>query len=186
MGRGASSALVLVRRCVVYTSSQAGQLFQMHAAFKWALGNYVEKIATIFPNIKALCVSPFHGMTGIILQNEAICCVEVGVMRTPTCSFLLGGVMRMWPLKVGELLASMHVYGTLNYANSLVDFTQPSLSVYGILIVRTIGCILVKMFVSSNGCQVSVLHEGRSAQVGHWSISSLHDYQISFHTHYLE
>ena len=100
-------------------------------------------------------------------------------------SYLLFGVMRMWPLKVGELLASMHVYGTLNYANSLVDFTQPSFSVYGILIVRTIGCILVKMFVSSNGCQVSVLHEGGSAQVGHWSISqiaSLHDYQISFHT----
>ena len=88
-------------------------------------------------------------MTDIILQNkklglisvsEAIC-VEVGVMRTPTCSFSLGGIMRMWPLKVGELLESMYVYGTLNYANSLVDFTQPSFGVYGILIVRTIGCI---------------------------------------------
>ena len=104
MGRGASSALVLVRRCVVYTSSplyQAGQLFQGDknaCSIQMGAGNYVEKIATIFPNIKALRVSPFHGMTGIILQNknvglisvsEAICCVEVGVMRTPTCSLAL-------------------------------------------------------------------------------------------------
>ena len=144
--------------------------------FNWTSGNYIQKIATLFPNVKALRVSPFHGMTDIILQSRSlglvpisepsVCCVEVGVIKTGTCSFSLGGTMKMWPLKFGELLASMHLYGTLNYANTLGDFTQPHFTIYGILIVRAIGCIMVKMLVNEDGCNVSVLHEGGCLSIG--------------------
>ena len=74
---------------------------KLHAAFNWTSGNYIQKIATLFPNVKALRVSPFHGMTDIILQSRSlglvtisepsVCCVEVGVIKTGTCSFSLRG-----------------------------------------------------------------------------------------------
>ena len=72
------------------------------------------------------------------------------------CHFSLGGIIRIWPKKLGELL-----FGSLNYANSLTTLPRHiSYTVYGMLAVRTIGCIVLRMVIDGDGCHVFVVHEG--------------------------
>ena len=46
-----------------------------------------------------------------------VCCVEIGVGKPATCTISVDGVIRIWPKKIGELLASMHLFGVLDYTN---------------------------------------------------------------------
>ena len=90
--------------------------------------NFEDKIGAIFPAVGSFKLSPFHGMTDILLHHRGIgavavcepniCCIEVGTVKTPTCSITIGGVVRKWPQKLGEVLASMYLFGALNYVNS--------------------------------------------------------------------
>ena len=58
-------------------------------AFQWKASGYEEAIGSLFPTVRALHVTLFHGMTDIllrckqvavinILQPSCVCCVEVG------------------------------------------------------------------------------------------------------------
>ena len=54
------------------------------------------------------------------VSNERfICAVEVGISKMTTTPVTVGNELKMWPEKLGELLASMYMFGTLNYLNNL-------------------------------------------------------------------
>lgn len=74
----------------------------------------------------------------------------------------------MWPQKLGELLASMYVFGTLNYLNGLPESSDDgmSITVHGLLAVRPIGYLLLRMVLDGDGCCVQVLHEGGVLEIG--------------------
>ena len=59
---------------------------------------------------------------------------------------------------LGELLASMHLFGSLNYVNSLGQIAD-NVS----LVVRS---ILLKLSVDETGSNVHVIHEGGSLSIG--------------------
>ena len=90
-----------------------------------------------------------------------VCCVEIGVGKPATCTISVDGVMRIWPKKLGELLASMHLFGVLDYTNKLTGCPESvKVKVYGMLAVRSIGCMLLRMTVDEDGCCVQLIHEG--------------------------
>ena len=107
----------------------------VHAAFRWTARNFEDKIGTLFPNVKSLHMSPFCGMTDILLCKQhvavikvseteievPVCCVEIGVGKPATCTISVDGVIRIWPKKIGELLASMHLFGAKCEGQSLWD-----------------------------------------------------------------
>lgn len=84
----------------LYSCIKEAEMFRgmsVHAAFEWTSANYERKIVSIFPNVTALRVSPFHGMTDILIRHSlhvgvikvdsygaiefpkmSVCCVEVG------------------------------------------------------------------------------------------------------------
>ena len=117
----------------------------------------------LFPNVQSLQVSPFNGMTDIILRHKMLAvvrvvdCIEIASWKTPTCCFSLAGVIKLWPKKLGELLASMHLYASLEQSSQPAAVSAEAL---GMLAVRSIGCILVCMVIDEDGSHVYVIHEG--------------------------
>ena len=98
---------------------------QIVPAYRWGPKSYLSEVATLFSNMTTLPVSPFQGMTDILLiaecsvapiraatLEEHVCCIEVGIVMGPTFPIFFGSTRKMWPQKLGELLASMHYYGT--------------------------------------------------------------------------
>ena len=147
-------------------------------AFKWHSTGYEEAIGSIFPIVKALRVTPFHGMTNILLKSKkvavvnvvepTICCIEVGRAVGPNHTTTIAKQTKWWPQKTGELLASMYQFGTFNYINHLNNVPEASVSfsVYGILAIPTLASILFKMVVNEHGCHVQLLYEGSSIELG--------------------
>ena len=61
----------------------------------------------------------------------------------------------------------MHLFGSLNYVNSLGQIPDNvSFTALGMLVVRSIGCILLKLSVDETGSNVHVIHEGGSLSIG--------------------
>ena len=102
--------------------------------------------------------APFHGMTDLLLMAENslalvhvedtsfICSVELGIQKDTTCPICIACEIKVWPEKVGELLASMYFFGTLNYLNNLRNTPANILwTTYGLLAVRDTGCLVLKM-----------------------------------------
>ena len=89
-------------------------------AFLWKPNGFQAEISTIFSNVKCTRATPFHGMTDILLIGEkslglirvqettVVCSVEVGVDKEATCPVTIAGEEKVWPEKMGELLASMY------------------------------------------------------------------------------
>ena len=94
-----------------------------------------------------------RGIGAVAVCEPNICCIEVGTVKTPTCSITIGGVVQKWPQKLGEVLASMYLFGALNYVNSLT--TTPDKISFTALIMRS---ILLRLVVDDTGCNV---HEKR-------------------------
>ena len=148
-------------------------------AFKWTPTEYVAEICTLFPSVVDVSVSPFHGMTDILLLGEGrscvvqlndpqvLCSVEIGPAHTSTCGIAIATQVKRWPQKVGELLASMYLFGTLNYLNTLTIIPQRIMwEIYGVFIMRGTGCILLKMTLSDTDCRVCLLFEGGILSLG--------------------
>ena len=148
-------------------------------AFRWKPNGYQAEISTIFSNVKCIHATPFHGMTDILLVGEkslglirvqettVVCSVEVGVYKA-TCPVTIAGEVKMWPEKMGELLASMYFFGTLNYLNNLLNMPADhfSFATYGLLAIRSIGCIVIEMVLDHTGCHVRLVHEGGMLSLG--------------------
>ena len=67
---------------------------------------------------------------------------------------------QVWPEKVGELLASMYLFGTLNYLNNLRNTPANILwTTYGLLAIRDTGCLVLKMTLDETHCSVQLMHE---------------------------
>ena len=95
--------------------------------------------------------------------TSLICTVEVGLDKGPTHPITVACSLRRWPEKVGELLASMFAFGTLNYCNHLRATPPPEevrWKAYGLLAIRSAGCLLLEMQLNKEGCHVKLLHEG--------------------------
>ena len=72
--------------------------------------------------MKCIHATPFHGMTDILLIGEkrlglirvqettGVCSVEVEVDKEATCPVTIAGEVKVWPEKMGELLASMYFF----------------------------------------------------------------------------
>ena len=109
-------------------------------AFLWKPNGFHAEISTIFSNVKCIRATPFHGMTDILLIGEkslglirvqettGVCSVEVGVDKEATCPVTIAGEVKVWPEKMGELLASMYFFGTLNYLNNLLNMPADHIS----------------------------------------------------------
>lgn len=137
----------------------------LYPAFEWRATTYQQEIGNLFPNVPSSQISPFHGVTDILMI-----CNKVGVARVSdveevptTCEIHVGGFRKVWPQKLGEVLASMHFFGTLHYINNLNNVPEDiAFTVYGMLVIRTIGFIIVKMVVNGDGCSVFLVQEGHS------------------------
>ena len=141
-------------------------------AFRWKPNGYQAEISTIFSNVKCIHATPFHGMTDILLVGEKslglIRVQECSVDKEATCPVTIAGEVRMWPEKMGELLASMYFFGTLNYVNNLLHMPADhfSFATYGLLAIRSIGCIVIEMVLDHTGCHVRLVHEGGMLSLG--------------------
>ena len=149
-------------------------------AFWWKPNGYQAEISTIFSNVKFVHPTPFHGMTDILLLGEkrialvrvqettVVCSAEVGVNKEANCAITIAGEVKVWPEKMGELLASMHFFGTLNYVNNLRAMPEDhfSFATYGLLAIRSIGCIVLEMVLDHTGCHVKLVHEGGMLSLG--------------------
>ena len=125
-------------------------------------------------------VSSFQGMTDILLctpsnitllraasLEECVCCVEVGIQKETTFPLAVGTMQKRWPQKVGELLASMHYYGTLWYLNQFTNLpTEVKWTAYGLFTLQSVGCLLLKMSQSKEDFLVELLHEGGCLSLG--------------------
>ena len=72
--------------------------------------------------------------------------------------------LRRWPEIVGELMASMYLFGTLNFLNHLTGMPgMVKFETYGVL---AIGSLLLKMTLDNTECRVSLIHEGGTLALG--------------------
>ena len=141
----------------------------------WPAATYRARVGSLFPNVLSLPVAPFQGMTDILLlgkhgtavvnvSEECVVSIEVGMSTFPVS---VASRMRDWPQKVGELLASMYYFSTCNYLNSL--HTLPGAiqwTSYGILTIRSVGYIALRMVLDCTGCHVQLIHEGCPLSLG--------------------
>ena len=72
--------------------------------------------------------------------------------------------MRDWPQKIGELLASMYYFSTCNSLRTLPGAIQ--WTGYGILTIRSVGYIALRMVLDCTGCHVHLTHEGCPLSLG--------------------
>ena len=137
-------------------------------------------VATVFPHVGTLSLTPFQGMTDILLvgkrnvgllsiANLPVCCIEGGIGKeaTSTIPLAVGGHINPWPEKLRELLASMYYFGTCNYINNLRSIpTTVTWTAYGVFTVRSMSCIVIKMTLDKNRCCVHLLYEGSNLTLG--------------------
>ena len=149
-------------------------------AYLWKASDYQSHIGRLFPRVRGIRAAPFHGMTDLLLfgnrsiaviniedNDDIICSVEVGCLKGSMCPITISGARKVWPEKLGELLASMYLFGTLNYLNNLRAMPKEiSVKTYGILAVRLTGCLVVRMQLDGSGCCVQLLHEGSVSTLG--------------------
>ena len=145
-------------------------------AYSWSAQTYKGRVASLFPNVLSLPVAPFQGMTDILLLgkhaavvtvSDSIMCIEIGIAKGPTFPVSIGSHMRDWPQKVGELLASMYYFGTCQYLNRLDSFPATiSWKSFGVLTIRSVGCLALKMVLDDAGCHVELIHEGCPLSLG--------------------
>ena len=58
-------------------------------------------------------------------------------------------------------------FGTLNYRNRLESIPeQISWTAYGVLAIRSLGCMILKMTLDAAGCRVALVHEGGILSLG--------------------
>ena len=149
---------------------------QIVPAYCWAPKTYLSRVATLFSNITTLPVSPFQGMTDILLVAEcSVALIRTAILeehvccegKEPTYPIFFGSTRKIWPQRLGELLASMHYYGTCHYLNSLTNLPAAiEWTTYGIFTVRAVGCMVLKMNLDNTGCHVQLLYEGSSLSLG--------------------
>ena len=148
-------------------------------AYKWTPSGYISEINSLFPNVMSVKATPFHGMTDILLMGpksvgvvhasaeRCLCSVELGINKQPTTPVTIGNKVKMWPEKVGELLASMYMFGTLNYLNHLSGIPECiSWTTFGVLALRSIGCLVLRMEMELSGCSVHLVYEGGAIALG--------------------
>ena len=126
-------------------------------AYKWTPSGYISEINTLFPNVMSVKATPFHGMTDILLMGPK----SVGVVHASAERCLCSVE------KVGELLASMYMFGTLNYLNHLSGIPECiSWTTFGVLVLRSIGCLVLRMEMELSGCSVHLVYEGGAIALG--------------------
>ena len=155
------------------TSAPALSAISVIPAFQWGQNTYKASVGTHFPNVMALPVAPFQGMTDFILRGKSNCgiisltTVEVGVSKGPTWQLTIGSYVRSWPEKVRELLASVYYYSTLQYLNGLRLSPQSvKWTGFGIFVAKGCGCLVVRMTLDDTGCHVNLVHEGGVLTLG--------------------
>ena len=144
-------------------------------AFQWKPINYRTDISTLFKHVKDLQATPFKGMTDILLigqKNVAVVRVEeltVVCSVEATCTVTVAGEIKKWPEKLGELLASMYWFGTLNYLNNLRNMPTTDTigwTTYGVFAIRTLGFMILRMKLDHTGCGVTLIQEGAMPKLG--------------------
>ena len=130
-------------------------------AFRWTSRGYTSQINTLFPHVMSVKATPFHGMTDILLmgpesvgvvRERLVVSIELGINKVATTPITVGRDLKMWPEKVGELLASMYMFGTLKHSNSI------SWTTFGILAIHPTGFLILKMILNGDGCCVHLVH----------------------------
>ena len=96
--------------------------------------------------------------------TSLICTVEVRLDKGPTHPITVACSLRRWPEKVGELLASTFAFGTLNRLRATPPPEEVRWKAYGLLAIRSTGCLLLEMQLNKDGCHVKLLHEGGSSR----------------------
>ena len=95
-------------------------------------------------------------------DTSFICSVELGIQKDTTCPITISYEVTIWPEKVGELLASMYFFGTLNYLNNLRNTANTPANIlwttYGLLAIRDTGCLVLKMTLDETRCCVQLMH----------------------------
>ena len=141
----------------------------------WPSTTYKARVGSLFPNVLSLPIAPFQGMTDILLlgkhgtavvnvSEECVVSIEVGMSKGPTFPVSVASRMRDWPQKIGELLASMYYFSTCNYLRTLPGAIQ--WTGYGILTIRSVGYIALRMVLDCTGCHVHLIHEGCPLSLG--------------------
>ena len=86
-----------------------------------------------------------------------------------TCAVTVAGEVKKWPEKLGELLASMYWFATLNYLNNLCNMPTTdtiSWTTYGVFAIRTIGFMILRMKLDHTGCVATPIQEGKMSKLG--------------------
>lgn len=117
---------------------------EVHPAFQWKGKNIKGLLGRVFSNIPGdyLNMCPFSGTSDILLRGrqrigqvivqspadygndadagakaESVICVEVGIQKEVALSVQLKDVHCTLPSKLGQLMASMYMFATLEDAN---------------------------------------------------------------------
>ena len=119
-------------------------------AFKWTPNGYLRDISTLFPHVMGVTSSTFHGMTDFLIMGSnpiSVVCLAQSILRSikvgdagkyKTCEITIATAMKRWPEKVGELMASMYLFGTPKYLNQLTGTPQMlKFKTYGVLYSNT-------------------------------------------------
>ena len=109
--------------------------FQIVPAFHWRPKEYLTEVATLFRNVTTLPVSPFQGMTDMLICSksniallcptnleECVCCVEVGTLKEATYPLAVGTTQKRWLQKIWGAPCK---YALLWYPSLLESTHQP-------------------------------------------------------------
>ena len=136
--------------------------------------SYTSEVSTLFPRVMGIRAAPFRGTTDIIMGKSLIsvvnlpvpCSMEIGDLgKQKTTEVPIASELKRWPEEVGELMASMYLFGTLNFLNHLTGMPgMVKFETYGgVLVIRS---LLLKMTLDNTECRVSLIHEGETLALG--------------------
>ena len=146
-------------------------------AFKWMPNSYTSEVSTLFPRVMGIRAALFRGMTDIIIMGKSsisvvnlpvLCSIEIGDLgKQKTTEVPIASELKRWPEKVGELMASMYLFGTLNFLNHLTGMPgMVKFETYGVLAMRGVVSLLLKMTLDNTECRVSLIHEEGTLALG--------------------
>ena len=101
------------------------------------------------------------------VSSEPLFATEVGLRKDVGCTLTIGQGMKVWPEKVGEMLASMYYLATCNYLDKLKTIPAAiQWRAYGVFTIRSLSCLVLQMDLDGDGCHVSMLYEGSNLSLG--------------------
>lgn len=89
--------------------------------------------ASAIPQYDLLLLSNRAACVINVRTPSVVCSAKVGKDKVDACPTTFGGKIKVWTENVGELQASMHTFGALNFLNELNDVPETiNRTTYGI------------------------------------------------------